>query len=315
MKSTLLWNISAAFAGLACCLAVPFSAMAAVPSGTAEGADQTSVYGWVWDSDDYNHIIPVEVSVYPAGSSQVLETGTVKADHYQEKLHESIGDGYHGFSYPVDWSRFDETQLRITAFAVTDTDRVFLGEFTYNKETNTCSAIRDRLSTEQELAGNHEQGPGAAAGSVSQKETEGQKDQESQTKEPPADDKSSRIPKEYEQYGPGFTPPPRTDPRGTSLGMFRTTGYCNCDSCCPGSKLTYSGTVPQAGHTISADISLFPIGTRLMIDDIIYTVEDIGSSVVGNKLDIYYATHEEAEGHGVQEKEVFTVIDLENDGE
>ena len=166
MKSTLLWNISAAFAGLACCLAVPFSAMAAVPSGTAEGADQTSVYGWVWDSDDYNHIIPVEVSVYPAGSSQVLETGTVKADHYQEKLHESIGDGYHGFSYPVDWSRFDETQLRITAFAVTDTDRVFLGEFTYNKETNTCSAIRDRLSTEQELAGNHEQGPGAAAGSV-----------------------------------------------------------------------------------------------------------------------------------------------------
>ena len=97
--------------------------------------------------------------------------------------------------------------------------------------------------------------------------------------------------------------------------MFRTTGYCNCDSCCPGSKLTYSGTVPQAGHTISADISLFPIGTRLMIDDIIYTVEDIGSSVVGNKLDIYYATHEEAEGHGVQEKEVFTVIDLENDGE
>ena len=210
MKSTLLWNISAAFAGLACCLAVPFSAMAAVPSGTAEGADQTSVYGWVWDSDDYNHIIPVEVSVYPAGSSQVLETGTVKADHYQEKLHESIGDGYHGFSYPVDWSRFDETQLRITAFAVTDTDRVFLGEFTYNKETNTCSAIRDRLSTEQELAGNHEQGPGAAAGSVSQKETEGQKDQESQTKEPPADDKSSRIPKEYEQYGPGFTPPPRT---------------------------------------------------------------------------------------------------------
>ena len=282
MKSTLLWNISAAFAGLACCLAVPFSAMAAVPSGTAEGADQTSVYGWVWDSDDYNHIIPVEVSVYPAGSSQVLETGTVKADHYQEKLHESIGDGYHGFSYPVDWSRFDETQLRITAFAVTDTDRVFLGEFTYNKETNTCSAIRDRLSTEQE---------------------------------PPADDRSSRIPKEYEQYGPGFTPPPRTDPRGTSLGMFRTTGYCNCDSCCPGSKLTYSGTVPQAGHTISADISLFPIGTRLMIDDIIYTVEDIGSSVVGNKLDIYYATHEEAEGHGVQEKEVFTVIDLENDGE
>ena len=38
-----------------------------------------------------------------------------------------------------------------------------------------------------------------------------------------------------------------------------------------------------------------------MIDGIIYTVEDIGSEVKGNKIDIYYATHEEALDHGVQE--------------
>ena len=44
-----------------------------------------------------------------------------------------------------------------------------------------------------------------------------------------------------------------------------------------------------------------------MINDIIYTVEDIGSSVIGNKLDIFYATHQEAEDHGVRQVEVFAV--------
>lgn len=98
-----------------------------------------------------------------------------------------------------------------------------------------------------------------------------------------------------------------TPGRGASLGMFVTTGYCICEECSGGFELTYSGTVPQAGHTISADISLFPIGTRLMIGDIIYTVEDIGSNVKGNHIDIYYNNHEEATAHGRQTEEVFAV--------
>lgn len=95
--------------------------------------------------------------------------------------------------------------------------------------------------------------------------------------------------------------------KGQSLGMFTTTGYCNCSRCSGGHNLTYSGTVPMASHTISADIDIFPIGTRLMIDDIIYTVEDIGSGVDGNKLDIYYASHADAVAHGMKTQEVFAV--------
>ena len=104
-------------------------------------------------------------------------------------------------------------------------------------------------------------------------------------------------------------PDEETEKKGKSLGLFTTSGYCNCLLCCSGENLTYSGTVPQPGHTISADMNLFPMGTRLMIDDVIYTVEDIGSSVTQNKIDIYYATHEEAANHGTQEKEVFAVIE------
>ncbi len=97
--------------------------------------------------------------------------------------------------------------------------------------------------------------------------------------------------------------------RGESLGMFTTTGYCTCEKCSGGYGLTYSGTVPQANHTVSADLSIYPIGTRLMIGDIIYTVEDKGSAVKGNWIDIYYASHEEAVAHGKKTQEVFAVID------
>lgn len=97
--------------------------------------------------------------------------------------------------------------------------------------------------------------------------------------------------------------------KGNSLGMFTTTGYCNCSQCSGGFGLTYSGTVPKANHTISADLSIYPIGTKLMIDDVIYVVEDMGSSVKGNWIDVFYGSHEEALSHGRKTQEVFQVIE------
>lgn len=101
--------------------------------------------------------------------------------------------------------------------------------------------------------------------------------------------------------------PKESGSKEASLGMFTTTGYCNCPECSGGHNLTYSGTVPKARHTVSADLSVFPIGTRLMIGDVIYTVEDMGSSVKGNWLDIYYDNHDDAIAHGMKTQEVFAV--------
>lgn len=97
--------------------------------------------------------------------------------------------------------------------------------------------------------------------------------------------------------------------QGQSLGKFTTTGYCNCGKCSGGHSLTYSGTVPKANHTISADLDLFPIGTKLMINDVVYTVEDMGSSVDGHWLDIYYDDHGQAVAHGKKTEEVFAITD------
>lgn len=110
-------------------------------------------------------------------------------------------------------------------------------------------------------------------------------------------------------FGPGVSPKESEQPEsGESLGMFTTTGYCNCEKCNSGGHaLTYSGTVPKADHTISADLSLYPIGTRLMIGDIIYTVEDKGTHVSGNWIDVYYDDHDDAWNHGRKTEEVFLI--------
>lgn len=96
-------------------------------------------------------------------------------------------------------------------------------------------------------------------------------------------------------------------PEGESAGLFTITGYCGCSRCSGGHLLTYSGTVPTANHTISADLDVFPLGTKLRIGDVVYTVEDKGSSVRDNLLDIYYDTHEAALANGTYSAEVFVV--------
>lgn len=97
--------------------------------------------------------------------------------------------------------------------------------------------------------------------------------------------------------------------KGKSLGTFTTTGYCNC-SICAGAyagRATSSGVMPKANHTIAADPSVLPIGTRVIINGQEYKVEDTGSGVNGNKIDIYYDNHDAAMAHGNKKVEVFAV--------
>ena len=117
---------------------------------------------------------------------------------------------------------------------------------------------------------------------------------------------------EYIAQGPGAQKEEKEEapaPSETSLGRFTITGYCGCEQCSGGHNLTYSGAVPTPNHTISADLNYFPLGTKLKIDGIVYTVEDKGSSVNGNILDIFYGSHEEALAKGTYTAEVFLVQD------
>lgn len=126
-----------------------------------------------------------------------------------------------------------------------------------------------------------------------------------------SDDSTSKIVTSDFEVGPGIQAKTvalsEQTELGKPLGKFRTTGYCNCPICSPGHNLTYSGTVPKANHTISADINVLPIGSKVLINGTIYTVEDIGSSVTGNKIDIYYDSHSAALAHGLQSADVYLI--------
>ena len=98
-----------------------------------------------------------------------------------------------------------------------------------------------------------------------------------------------------------------TQPTYISLGEYTLTAYCPCKKCCgkwSGGK-TKSGTTPQANRTIAVDESNIKMGSIIFIDGIEYVAEDTGGAIKGNKIDIFFNTHEEALNFGIKKKEVF----------
>lgn len=73
------------------------------------------------------------------------------------------------------------------------------------------------------------------------------------------------------------------------------TGYCPCISCCGKTNgITASGKKAQANHTIAAP-STYKFGTQIEIKGYgTYVVEDRGGAINGNRIDIFFNTHQEA---------------------
>jgi 3D (Asp-Asp-Asp) domain-containing protein len=90
------------------------------------------------------------------------------------------------------------------------------------------------------------------------------------------------------------------------VGTFKITGYCSCSRCCGKTTgITASGTVATAGRTIAADTSQFSFGSKLVIDGHTYTVEDRGGAIRGNRIDIFFSSHEKALQWGVRYCDVY----------
>ena len=82
--------------------------------------------------------------------------------------------------------------------------------------------------------------------------------------------------------------------------IYKITAYCSCSKCCGKSTgYTASGTKATAGRTVAAS-GKFAFGTKLNINGHIYTVEDRGGAINGNKIDIFVSSHSEALAWGVR---------------
>jgi len=99
----------------------------------------------------------------------------------------------------------------------------------------------------------------------------------------------------------------RTGSTTASNGKYKITAYCSCSKCCGKTNgITAMGTKAKANHTVAAS-SKFAFGTQLKINGIVYTVEDRGGAIYGNKIDIYMNSHSEALAWGVRYLDVEVV--------
>ena len=94
---------------------------------------------------------------------------------------------------------------------------------------------------------------------------------------------------------------PRVSNTSTTGGtVYKITAYCPCAKCCGKTNgRTASGTRATAGRTVAAS-SKFSFGTKLNIGGHVYTVEDRGGAINGNKIDIFVNSHAEALAWGVR---------------
>lgn len=100
---------------------------------------------------------------------------------------------------------------------------------------------------------------------------------------------------------------PRDEPQETQetrTCVFTVTAYCPCEKCCGAYANGYTATGAKAtqGVTVAADPDVLPMGTEIELDGHTYTVQDTGGAIAGNRLDLYFDSHEDALRWGVREK-------------
>ena len=112
--------------------------------------------------------------------------------------------------------------------------------------------------------------------------------------------------------------------------LVLVTGYCNCGKCCGWKRnwfgfgepvfdygpmkgkpkkigITATGTRAKKG-TIAADPKVYPFGTHLRVPGYgVGTVEDVGGSIKGRHIDVWFPSHAEARRWGARWLKVETV--------
>lgn len=320
MKKRLLCRFATIGTALLLSSITVIPAFAAQLAGHLDTVTANSITGWAWNAEAPNEYVSVEITISGGEGPGANTFTTTQALLPREDLQIALGSANHGFTCEVDWTKLTGDTFTVSAAAVSGDEKTpLIGSFTVSKEA-LLAAQSAAVSTDQAS-----QIPEAVQNAMNAEPAE--------TKTVSADE----IPADKIPFGPGFAgsslasespaatkvsttpnasasansttettgPKAETAEPGEFLGTFKASGYCNCQKCSGGYTKTYSGTIPQANHTISADLNVFPIGTKLVIDGITYTVEDRGSGVNGNRIDIYFASHAEALAFGLQTIDVY----------
>lgn len=111
------------------------------------------------------------------------------------------------------------------------------------------------------------------------------------------------------------TPEPEPEPEWIEAVA---TAYCSCEICCEewalnrpdGIVYTASGAEAVQGVTIAADWSIYPPGTVLFVEGLgEMIVQDRGGAIKGQKIDVYFESHDDALQFGRQTVRFYIVND------
>lgn len=108
--------------------------------------------------------------------------------------------------------------------------------------------------------------------------------------------------------------------KGTNINVkqvipMSATGYCNCFKCCGKNPGDYGYGVTASGlHTrrgvVAVDTSVIKLGTKLYVEGYGEAVAgDTGSKIKGNRIDLFFDTHEEALAFGRKTINVYVLAD------
>ena len=79
-----------------------------------------------------------------------------------------------------------------------------------------------------------------------------------------------------------------------------------------GDTITSTGTVPTEGTTIAVDPSVIPYGSKVYIPefDKVFTAEDCGSAIKGNRIDIFMESEAKCNEWGVKNITILSLIHI-----
>lgn len=107
--------------------------------------------------------------------------------------------------------------------------------------------------------------------------------------------------------------PAEEENKYVNLGEFKLTAYCSCEKCCGiwaynrpnGVVYGAIGEELKEGYSIAVDPNVIPYGTEVIINGDTYKAQDCGGAIKGNRIDVYFDSHEDALEFGVKHEQVF----------
>lgn len=248
---------------------------------TSEG----SISGYLRDNTDWDKLVSGTLLIRDSAEGTLLASHSFTADQFRQEYSDRYGDGWHYFQLQGNAAAWVGKTIRLEI--QTEEGHTLLAPKTL--QLTEGEAIRTSLDETVSQADTSSQTTEATNSTITQNTASTKQDggtndtgrnTEVQTKdalnEPAAETGSRYTASDGTVYQ-----------KGSHQGSFKLVGYT-------GGGTTHTGTKATAGRTVAADPEVLPLGSKIILNDTVYTVEDVGSGVQGQMVDIYFDTYEEA---------------------